>query len=182
MLGFVNKGVDLKRAIALVTVLIAGALGLPACQGPAGPPGPQGPAGSGGSAVLLLTGSANVSDASLTRYAMFERENQPEPREYSVLYALPRAGTLRNLFIAPGAMLENPGAVVQVTIRINQVDTALSLTHTQADGTANLSDTTTTVAVNQGDRISIRFQETAGIDPIVTAGVFAHYNVTLELH
>jgi len=175
----------MKKILSVAAVTIAGLLTLPGCQGPPGPPGPAGPPGppgSGGSAVLLLTGSANVSDASLTRYAMFERENQPENRESSVLYALPRAGTLRNLFIVPGAALENPAAVVEITIRVNQVDTALSLTHTQADGGTNLSDTTTTVAVNQGDRVSIRFRETAGADPVTTAGVFANYNVTFELH
>lgn len=166
----------MKQLLSFATVVIVVVLTLPGCQGPAGPPG------SDGSSVLLLTASANVSDASSTRYAMFERENQPEPREASVLYALPRAGTLRNLFIVPLSVLESPGVVVEVTIRINQIDTALSLTHTQADGSANLSDTTTTVPVNQGDRISIRFQETAGIDPITTPGVFANYTVTLELH
>jgi hypothetical protein len=169
---------------ALASLAFAAAVAMPGCQGPAGPPGPPGPAGPPGSgaAVLLLTASANVSDASETRYGMFERENQPETREDSVLYALPRAGTLHNLFIAPTAALESAGAVVTITLRVNQTDTALTLTHTQADGTAVLSDTATTVAVNAGDRVSIRFQETAGIDPISTPGVFAIYNVTLELH
>jgi hypothetical protein len=174
----------MKRLAILSFLAILAVPTLPGCQGPPGPqgvPGPPGPPGSGGAAVLLLTGTASISDASLTRYGMFARENQPEDREDSVLFALPRAGTLRNLVIAPSATLENPGAVVEITIRINQVDTALSLTHTQADGHTNLSDTSTTVAINQGDRISIRFRETAGVDPVVTPGLFAHYNVTLEL-
>ncbi len=132
--------------------------------------------------MLLLSGTANISDASLVRYGMLARENQPETREDSVLYALPRAGTLRNLFVAPSMALESAGASVTVTIRTNQADTALALTHTQADGAANLSDTATTVPVAAGDRISIRFQETAGVDPVTTPGMFVHYNVTLELH
>lgn len=59
---------------------------------------------------------------------------------------------------------------------------ALPLTHTRANGVANLSDTTTTVAVNAGDRISIRFRETSETDPLVSPGTSAHYNVSLELH
>ncbi|MDH3405145.1 MAG: hypothetical protein OEP45_16110, partial [Acidobacteriota bacterium] len=125
----------MTRNATVATLALAASLVLPGCQGPPGPPGPAGPAGppgSGGQPVLLLTGSANVSDASLTRYGMFERENQPETREDSVLHALPRGGTLTNFFVAPSAALDNPGAVVEITIRVNQVDTALSLTHTQA--------------------------------------------------
>lgn len=173
-----------RTAVAGLAFALVVTLATPGCQGPPGPPGPAGPAGPPGSgaAVLLLTASANVSNALETRYGMFERENQPETREDSVLYALPRAGTLRNLFIAPVAALENAAAVTTITLRVNQVDTPLTLTHTQADGTAVLSDTTTTVAVNAGDRVSFRFQETAGVDPITTTGVFAIYNVTLELH
>jgi hypothetical protein len=169
---------------APVTLAILGALTGAGCQGPPGPQGPVGPPGPPGGAagVLLLSGSANVSDASLTRYAMLARENQPDGREDTVLYALPRGGTLQNLFVVPATTLEAAGAVIQITIRVNQVDTALSVTHTQALGDADLSDTTTVVPVNQGDRVSIRFQETAGVDPIVTPGLFANYNVTLELH
>ncbi len=171
-----------RNRVAACAAAVVTALALAGCRGPAAPPGPPGPPGSGGgTTVLLLTGSANVSDAGLTRYAMFERENQPETRESSVLYALPRSGTLRNLFVAPSTTLENPAAVVRVTVRVNQVDTALSLAHTQAEGDANLSDTTTAVPVNAGDRISIEFAETAGQDPVTSAGLFAHYNVTLEL-
>jgi hypothetical protein len=110
---------------------------------------------------------------------MFERENQFD--ETGVPHALTRGGTLKNLFVAPSSTPENANSVIQVTVRINLVDTALSVTHTQAQGSGNLSNTVTEVPVNQGDRISIRFEETAGFDPIVTPGLRANYNVTLEL-
>ena len=168
------------------SLLLTSLLALVACKGPAGPPGPPGPAGppgpGGGAAVLLLTGTAAVADASLTRYGMLTRENQQDFKEPTVLFALPRGGTLKNMYVSPTSAIETAGATVEITVRINQADTALSLTHTQADGTAVLSDTTTTVAVNAGDRISMRFRETAGLDPIVSAGTQANYNVTLELH
>jgi hypothetical protein len=79
-------------------------------------------------------------------------------------------------------VLEDPAAVVEVTVRVNQVDTALSITHTQADGGGNRIDTATVVPVSAGDRVSVRFEETAGADPVSTPDLFAHYNVTFELH
>ena len=174
-----------ERRIASL-VLSGAVLILAACKGPAGPPGPPGPAGppgpGGGASVLLLSATASVADASMTRFAMLARENQQDFKEHTVLFPLPRAGTLKNMWVTPSVAIETPGATVEITVRINQADTPLSVSHTQAGGSANLSDTTTTVAVNAGDWISIRFEETAGLDPIVTPGTLSVYNVTLELH
>ena len=71
-------------------------------------------------------------------------------------YAIPRAGTLRNLFIrqnlAPGGTNAN---LVVYTVRINGVNTALTVSRAANAGIGQSSNIVTTVAVVQGDRIAL---------------------------
>lgn len=143
-------------------------------------PPPSG-GGGDGSGALLLSATANVSDPSLVRFGMLARENQPADKEWSVPFALPRDGVLTHLFVAPTTALETTGAVVEITVVVNSTDTPLHVVHTSTGGSAVLSDTSTEVPVHAGDLVWVRFAETAGLDPVVTPGSFAVYNVTFEL-
>ena len=77
--------------------------------------------------------------------------------------AAPRSGTLANLFVLPH-LIPNPGSIVTVTVRVNGVDTDLSVTHTDADGTSAIGNTIDTVSVNQGETISVKFTESGGVN------------------
>ena len=61
-----------------------------------------------------------------------------------------------------------------VTVRVNGVDTDLSVTHTDADGASAIGNTIDTVSVNQGDLISVRFSESGGV------GTNAKYRASFE--
>ena len=75
--------------------------------------------------------------------------------ENAAVVIIPYAGTLKNFYVRMGASAASSGSIV-MTVRKNGVDTALTLTFVQADG-ANItkSDTTNSVAVSAGDRITI---------------------------
>lgn len=75
--------------------------------------------------------------------------------ENAAIVVMPYAGTLKNFYVRMGAGAGSSGSIV-LTVRKNGADTALTLTFTNADG-SNLtkSDTTNTVSVAAGDRITI---------------------------
>ena len=74
----------------------------------------------------------------------------------------PRSGTLANLFVIPD-IVPATGSNVSITLRINGVDTALSVTQTEADGTGVKSNTIDIVNINNGDLRALVFTENAGI-------------------
>jgi hypothetical protein len=76
--------------------------------------------------------------------------------------AVPRAGTLRNLFLAPN-LQPAAGALVRACLNVNNVDTSLCVDYTSADGTSPKGNTIAGVAVNQGDVISVHAMELNGV-------------------
>jgi hypothetical protein len=127
------------------------------------------PAPSGGGALLHARGNFSLS-ANVTTFAMFVEEGT----ETFVRVAVPRAGTLANLFVHPTGS-PTSGAVVAVTVRINGADTLLAVSHASSDGTNTVSNTVDTVTVNQGDFIAVKFTESGGVVPGVV------YRASFEL-
>jgi hypothetical protein len=121
------------------------------------PPPPPPP--SGGGAILDARGNFSLA-SSTTTFAMFVEEGT----ESFVQVNVPRAGQLANLFVHPTAPPAS-GAILTVTVRVNGADTLLAVTHTSVDGTNTVSNTASTVAVNQGDFVAVKFAESGGSVP-----------------
>jgi hypothetical protein len=88
---------------------------------------------------------------------------------------VPRAGTLRNLFVhARVAGTDTNGDSIVYTVQVNGADTAIvvSMLATATDG----SDLVNTVAVAQGDRVGIKVTKTG-----VITGSPSDIIATLEL-
>lgn len=81
-----------------------------------------------------------------------------------IQWAVPRAGHLRNLHVrnnaAPGGATANN---VVYTVFVNGVATALTVTRIANAAIGQTADTTNSVAVNQGDRVSIQAVKAASI-------------------
>jgi hypothetical protein len=77
---------------------------------------------------------------------------------------VPRGGTLANFFVRPTGTTA-AGSQVTVTLRVNGADTPLLLTFTSADGARFKSDTRNTVALAAGDAVSMKYSESAGVEP-----------------
>jgi hypothetical protein len=123
-----------------------------------------------GSGFLHARSNFAASGAKTTQFAMFVEEGT----ESFVQVPVPRAGTLANLHVRPHAAPAG-GAIVGVTVRVNNADTTLNVTHTSADGTSTKSNTAAAVTVNRGDLVAVRFTESGGVVPA------AVYRATFEL-
>lgn len=127
--------------------IAAAAVGEP---GPMGPPGPAGPAGAG---AVLFWGVDNVGAAASTRFLPPGRANGIATTTDVYQEAMPRAGTLRNLFARHNSA-GGAGPAVTYTVRVNGVATAIAVAlATGAVGQAG--NLVNTVAVAQGDRVSV---------------------------
>jgi hypothetical protein len=127
------------------------------------------PAPSGGGAVLDARGNFSLV-SSTTTFAMSVEEGT----ESFVQVNVPRSGELTNLFVHP-TLSPAGGAIVSVTVRVNGLDTLLTVTHSSSDGTNTVSNTANTVTVNQGDLVAVKFTESGGVVPGVV------YRASFEL-
>lgn len=117
------------------------------------------PSPSGGGAILDARGNFSLV-ANTTSFAMFVEEGT----ETFVQVNVPRAGQLANLFVHP-TQAPPAGVVLTVTVRVNGADTLLAVTHTSGNGANTVSNTASTVAVNQGDFVAVKFTESGGTVP-----------------
>lgn len=108
----------------------------------------------------ILTGGYNMANANQISYSGWSGS----PTESRVQFPIPRNGTINNLFIHASG-IPVAGCSVTATLMVNGFATALSVTHLSIDGTSVKGNTTTIISVNQGDLISIKFEETAGVGP-----------------
>lgn len=118
------------------------------------------PVPSGGAVLDARGNFALPASANTTTFAM----NVEEGTETFVQVNAPRGGQLANLFVHPTASPAG-GAILTVTVRVNGADTVLAVTHTSADGTNTVSNTASTVTVNQGDLVAVKFAESGGVAP-----------------
>lgn len=134
--------------------------------------------GGGGGNVMLLHGGASLNGVSQERYAIMQRENQTNLSTTTV--AVPRAGTLKNLYVTSSATLTSPGEVT-VTVWTGAslgtlAATSLSVTIDNLDGGAVVSDTSNTANVSAGNLVVVRFTSNGSYaDGSVT------FNSTFEL-
>jgi hypothetical protein len=123
--------------------------------------------GSGVSAKSLLVFGSGAADAGATDY-MVPGSGTAGATELKV--PVPRAGTLRNLFVkgvtAPGAMHSDV-----FTVRVNGMDTGLTCTVSGTATTAN--DSLDSVSVAAGDQVSLKIVQGAS-----SAG--ADYQASIE--
>ena len=109
----------------------------------------------------IISGLVNMN-ASETRYVLYGGSAVAEPYE---CFVCPARGVIKNLYTCAPASAHPINTVVDITVRVNSVDTALTLQYTDSDGTSVKNNTSTSVAVNQKDMISLQFKETGGGDP-----------------
>jgi hypothetical protein len=124
----------------------------------------------GTTAGSILVGSEPFMGAASDVFVMM---GNPLPEDRATMIA-PRAGTITNLFVKPNQTAA-AGSSVTVALRVNGVDTALTATATSANGTTAVGNTTTSIAVAQGDRIVFRFLETLGVSTGVNWVCTAEY-------
>jgi hypothetical protein len=121
--------------------------------------------GGGGTNVQTLYGSTLINTASQVRYGFLSQANRTVELEAS--FPMSRGGTLKNLRALAASGLDN-SASVDVTVRVAQVDTAMTLTLDEADGTSTVENLVDTANVNAGDLVTILFEETANMSPTLT--------------
>ncbi len=150
---------DLSAAQQAICECEGGITGATGATGPTGPTGATGATGASNGGVIGF-GSRGISATTTTRFLdpWWEAANALTTDVNRLI--MPRAGTLRNLFIHHGIPGGNGGAIVY-TILVNGVATALavSLPSTSAVG----SDLVDSIAVVQGDEISCRVTKAAPI-------------------
>lgn len=113
---------------------------------------------SSGSLAVLFTAAVTVTASSST-YSIGPSQAAENP------IVLPRAGTLKSLYVSPSAAPAS-GTVVAVTARLNRADTPLAVTHAaSSSGSSTVTNTSDTVSAAAGDLLSLRFQETGGVSP-----------------
>lgn len=127
--------------------------------------------GANASAVLFW-GNNSVSATTTTRY-LSPGFDQTLAQTTPVAFRVPRAGTIRNMYVIHNTGAGNGSAIVY-TLRVNGVATALSVSLASTGSTAE--DIVDTVAVVAGDRIDIEVTKAAsvGSSPV-------DVNVTVEL-
>ena len=95
---------------------------------------------------------------------MFGSDGQSD--EEFVRFVAPRAGRLNNLHVYPTLGAPTSGAIVTVTVRVNALDTALTVMHTAStDGANTVSNVVDIINVSQGDSITVEYAESGGVEP-----------------
>lgn len=111
------------------------------------------------SRTTVQWGNDSISATTTTRY-MTPGYGNATARTTEISFKVPRAGTMRNLYVHVNNTAGNGNNVVY-TVRKNGADTALvvTLASTSADG----NDTTDAVAVAQGDLLSLKVTKAASV-------------------
>ena len=95
------------------------------------------------------------------KYILYDNEFQDD--RWANIVA-PINGTIKNLTVRADK-ITNVGAVVEVIICVNKIETSLKLTLTSADTDLIKTNSFDSVSINQGDLMLIKIRETTGIDP-----------------
>lgn len=99
--------------------------------------------------------SGHTNTGGTTSYWAITGSGAINATENARVVVMPCAGTLKNFYVRMGAGASSTGSIV-MTVRKNAVDTALTVTFTNADGSnVTKSDTTNSVSVSAGDRITV---------------------------
>jgi hypothetical protein len=146
----------------------------------AGPPGPPGPAGAG---AIVAFGNQGIGaaeagpgpDAPAPRW-LDPWFGQLAPAGATMIEVpMPRAGTLRNMFVRH-TDTGGAGAVpVTYSVWVNGVITLLAVTLATGVAGAQASNLVDSVVVAQGDSVAVRLQKATG------GGGILNVNVTMEL-
>lgn len=107
------------------------------------------------SSIIYGINSVGANDET---YTIFHRGGEWE--EFCQ-FAAPMDGVLRNLFAVESMVSRGPSYNVEITVRINETDTPLTLNYA-AEDIGSKGNTTDSVTVNQGDLISIVLREIGG--------------------
>lgn len=131
---------------------------------------------AGGATAILQWGNDSVGNSTASRVLDPGYENRTAPLSAGTAFIelrVPRAGTLRNLYIYhnnPGGT----GAVITYTVYVNGVATAISAGLASTAGSA--ADTTNSVVVAAGDRVRVEVTKVAA-----AGGGSRRPEVTLEV-
>jgi hypothetical protein len=121
------------------------------------------------SRTMIQWGNDSISGTTTTRF-MTPGYGDATARTTEIQFKAPKAGTLRNLFVHANVTAGNGNNIVY-TVRINGVDSTLTVT--LASTSADASDTTHAPTVAQGDLISLKVTKASSVatgpsDVIVT--------------
>ncbi len=96
-------------------------------------------------------------DSQVVMYGEVRGANSPDQVAIATI-PIPRSGTFKNLFVAPSG--DPVAGQINVTLIVNGSDTALSLNVDGSNGTNVSSNIVNSVAVNQGDLVTVIFRKT----------------------
>lgn len=116
---------------------------------------------SGGGSSVLWWGAETISKDTAVRYMRpgWTEAVLSQTDDYAVV--IPIAGTLKNLYVRHGVALGNGNNVVYAVVKNGSVQ---AITATLASGAiGGASDTSNTVAVAAGDRVSIKITKAVQI-------------------
>lgn len=123
--------------------------------GATGATGPTGPQGSSSGAVLMWAAASNGNGTTVAYLPALPYDaglSASTGGQIASTLVMPRAGTLRNLFVA--TLSASVGLSTTFTVQVNGVDTAI--TCTMASSTTSASDTTHSVSVSAGDQVRLK--------------------------
>lgn len=126
--------------------------------------GPTGAAGGGGGDTTSLTCNLLGTQVGMGNsvYVFGEGTGAPGTTPDRCLFIVPADGTLDNLYLKTQTAI-TAGATIVAGIRVNGVNNGtLTITRTNADGTAVQSNTVNTISVSAGDYIQFYLSETGG--------------------
>lgn len=109
----------------------------------------------------LVFGNESVGSDATVRYLDPGYGNSSTSATAAISVISPRAGTLRNMFVRHHGLTNSPNTVTY-TVQINGVDTTLT-TALAANSAGVASNVVNTVAVAQGDRITIKVTKSGSI-------------------
>jgi hypothetical protein len=137
--------------------------------------GPSGGGSSSGAGTVLGAGDAAGDTISIesTRYATFidlalAASDTFSATESARQMIIPRAGTLKNLYVKTLATQASDAGLV-LTVRVNGVDTGITITVAASAAAGVFSDTTHTAVVAAGDLLSLAATNLSG-DTAATVG------------
>lgn len=129
-------------------------------------------AGSGTSFIVGLNGTGVVPAATINMTGLTGGGYVNTGNEFQRIYALPQTCSLSRWYVRTSATQPASGSLV-ITLRQNQVDTALAITIAAGSIGGTYSNTATSIAFSAGDLASVKVQNNgaANSTPIISLSI-----------
>jgi hypothetical protein len=129
-------------------------------------------AGSGTSFIVGLNATTVVAPATTNYTAITGGGYVNAANEFQRIYAMPQTCSLSRWYVRTSATQPASGSLV-ITLRQNQVDTALAITIAAGSVAGTYSNTATSIAFSAGDLASVKVQNNAAANstPVISLSI-----------